>query len=186
MRAIKIGEIGIDSGHLLIIDPGMARVVAGRVIQPPHGVIAKELDFPSGINAIAGHGDGDYPVYALYDKAGDYVGLTICFFDDVDYPFDITEGDLKVNIGKEGLTKREIQDWLAKIQRMEHFEMAVLMRFAPAGHPCFNNEYPQLFGAFSARFNRRFKGMGTAISKKIGRDPKVWAGKYGLPEKKPE
>jgi hypothetical protein len=99
MRAVKIGEIGIDSGHLLIIDPGMIR--APRYIHPPHDVVARELDFPSGISAVSGHGDGDYPVYALYDKGGDYVGLAVCFFDDVDYPFKVIDGELNHNIGAE-------------------------------------------------------------------------------------
>ena len=99
MRAIKVGTLGIDSGHLLIIDPGMRKAWSELYIYPPDGVVAKEIDFPSGISAISGHGDGDYPIYALYDDEGDYVGLTICFFDDVDYPFEIIEGELSHNIG---------------------------------------------------------------------------------------
>ena len=96
MRAIKVGTLGIDSGHLIIIDPGMAPSVqefSSFVFPEKHGV-AKELEFPSGVAAITGHGDGDYPIYALYDDEGDYVGLTICFFpEDVDYQFNIIESD---------------------------------------------------------------------------------------------
>ena len=95
MRAIKIGILGIDSGHVVIMDPGMSRLLEFSVpyfVTPAIHGVAKKLDFPSAVVGISGHGDGDYPVYALYDDEGDYVGLTICFFpEDVDYQFDIIE-----------------------------------------------------------------------------------------------
>lgn len=97
MRAIKIGVVGIDSGHVVIMDPGMARSLEFSVpyfVTPAIHGVAKKLDFPSAVIGISGHGDGDYPIYALYDDEGDYVGLTICFFpEDVDYQFDIIESD---------------------------------------------------------------------------------------------
>ncbi len=99
MRVIKIGEVGIDSGHLIIIDPGMAPSVQefSTFVNPEVHGVAKELDFPSGIAATSGQGDGDYPVFALYDDEGDYVGLAICwYFGDGDYPFEEVKG-LKAN-----------------------------------------------------------------------------------------
>ncbi len=78
------------------------------------------------------------------------------------------------------LTDREIQDWLAKIQRMEYEEMAVRWRFDPAGSPYFNTNYPQLYAAFQERFNKHFNGMRAHVSKHIGFDRDVWVGKYEI------
>lgn len=78
------------------------------------------------------------------------------------------------------LTEREIRDWQAKIRRMDYEEMAVLWRFAPAGHPCFNNNYPQLHGHFAERFNNYFNGMRAGVSNDIGFNRKKWVGKYGI------
>jgi len=80
----------------------------------------------------------------------------------------------------EKLTKREIQNWIAKIGRMEYEEMAVMWRFAPSGHPCFNMDYPQIHDAFRERFNNYFNGMRADISKHVGFDRSKWVGKYGI------
>jgi hypothetical protein len=59
-----------------------------------------------------------------------------------------------------------IEKETAKINSMSHIEMAKLYRFAPSGHPYFDNSYP-----YSKIFNDRFEklgGMTPEISKAIG------------------
>jgi hypothetical protein len=84
MRVIKIGKVGVDSGNLVIMDPGMAISLqyADTYVNPPIHGVAKKIEFPSAVVAASGHGDGDYPVFALYDAEGDYVGLVISFYPD--------------------------------------------------------------------------------------------------------
>ena len=91
MRVIKVGKVGVDSGQVVIMDPGMAGVLhlAVTYVNPPIHGVAKEIDFPSAVVGSSGPGDGDYPVFALYDDEGDYVGLAICWYpEDADYPFE--------------------------------------------------------------------------------------------------
>lgn len=64
------------------------------------------------------------------------------------------------------LTEKQIEEWKVKIDQMSHSEMASLWRFAPSGHPIFDNRYP-LFNYFQKRF-KDFGGMTTEISKQIG------------------
>ena len=66
------------------------------------------------------------------------------------------------------MTDKEIQDWKDKIDGMDHAAMASLWRFAPSGHPCFDNRLP-LFKYFQERF-KKLGGMTTAVSKSIGWD----------------
>lgn len=65
------------------------------------------------------------------------------------------------------MTKEEIESAKKDIDKMSHFDMAHLYRFAPAGHPyfCFDN------GDLPQYFMKRFKelgGMTSEISKRIG------------------
>jgi hypothetical protein len=64
------------------------------------------------------------------------------------------------------LTPEEIEAHTAAIDKLSHLEMARLWRFAPSGHPYFNNRYP-LFNYFAARF-KSLGGMTPAISKQLG------------------
>lgn len=52
------------------------------------------------------------------------------------------------------------------IEKMSHEEMASLWRFAPSGHPYFDDRL-SMFVVFEARF-KKLGGMTTEISKKIG------------------
>ena len=63
------------------------------------------------------------------------------------------------------MEEQEIQEWKDKIDEMPQEEMARLWRFAPSGHPIFDNTLP-LFEYFQTKF----KGFTPAISKKIGWD----------------
>ena len=64
------------------------------------------------------------------------------------------------------MTDEEIEQHKQTIDALSHMEMARLWRFAPAGHPYFNNTLP-LFDYFQARF-RKLGGMTPVISKRIG------------------
>lgn len=64
------------------------------------------------------------------------------------------------------MTEQEIKEWTEKIQNMSHLEMARLYRFAPAGHPIFDNTLP-LYKIFMDRYIA-FGGMTTELSKQIG------------------
>ncbi len=64
------------------------------------------------------------------------------------------------------MTEQEIQDWKDKIDRMTQKEMASLRRFAPSGHPCFDNRLP-LYTYFEERFSK-LGGMTPGVSKAIG------------------
>lgn len=99
MRVIRVGEVGVDSGQVVIMDPGMAITLqhADTYVNPPIHGAAKQIEFPSAVVGSSGSGDGNYPVFALYDDEGDYVGLAICWYpEDADYPFEEVKG-LKAN-----------------------------------------------------------------------------------------
>ncbi len=57
-------------------------------------------------------------------------------------------------------------DWMKRIDKMSHVEMAHLWRFAPSGHPVFEND-SEIFRRFQERF-KSFGGMTTEVSKRIG------------------
>lgn len=65
------------------------------------------------------------------------------------------------------LTSEEKQE-LRKIYSMSHEEMASLWRFAPSGHPYFDNRLPY-YRHFERRFLKNFGGFTPEISKRIGR-----------------
>ena len=90
MRIKKVGEVGIDSGHAIIVDSGMARYVDRRTRKIPE-MPGEQVDFPGCVEVVTGHGDGNYPVYAIYDVDGDYVGIFVPWFDDVQFPFEIVD-----------------------------------------------------------------------------------------------
>lgn len=64
------------------------------------------------------------------------------------------------------MTPEEIQNHKDAIDGMTQMRMAELWRFAPSGHPYFDNRLP-LFEYFEARF-RSLGGMTPAVSKAIG------------------
>jgi len=94
MRAKKYGVVGVDSGQLIIVDPSMAQFVNAHDTFLPGGKgmpDGKELEFPSSVTFNSGHGDGDYPVYGIYDYEGYHCGTIVWFFSDVPFPFEVVE-----------------------------------------------------------------------------------------------
>ena len=67
----------------------------------------------------------------------------------------------------EPLTEVEKQEWLDKIKQMSQIEMARLWRFAPTGHPIFDNRNQPVYDKFCDRFYKDLGGMTSAISKAI-------------------
>ena len=64
------------------------------------------------------------------------------------------------------MSDEEIQRKKNEIDTMTQMEMATLCRFAPSGHPFFDNQLP-LFEHFRARF-KALGGFTPEISKAIG------------------
>jgi len=64
------------------------------------------------------------------------------------------------------MTPKEIQEHTDKINAMTRLEMARLWRFAPSGHPYFDNGLP-LYEVFEQRF-KELGGFSPEISKQIG------------------
>jgi len=64
------------------------------------------------------------------------------------------------------LTETEIEEHLKTIACMDHYALAQLHRFAPAGHPYFDSS-GRLYPAFKARFDS-LGGMTPEISKQVG------------------
>ena len=88
MKLKQIGEVGVDSGHIVIADPGVVGLIEYKDWFTGQQ-IARQMEW--GISCASGHGDGDYPIYAVYDDEGDYVGVLVWFFDDVLLPFEAQE-----------------------------------------------------------------------------------------------
>ena len=61
----------------------------------------------------------------------------------------------------------DIEKMKRDIDVMTQEDMARLWRFAPAGHPYFRNDLPEVYDYFKARFT----GFTPEISKKIGWEP---------------
>ena len=64
------------------------------------------------------------------------------------------------------MKEEEIKKHKEVIDKMTQEEMAFLWRFAPPGHPYFDNTSP-LFDFFDARF-KKFGGFISPISKSLG------------------
>lgn len=64
------------------------------------------------------------------------------------------------------ITNEEREVWLEKISKMTQFECANLHRFAPPGHPIFDNRN-NLYSSFKKRFDE-VGGMTPEVSKAIG------------------
>jgi len=64
------------------------------------------------------------------------------------------------------MTEQEIKQSKETIDGMSQYEMASLWRFAPSGHPYFDNTLP-LFEYFNARF-KKLGGFTPEISKSLG------------------
>ena len=65
------------------------------------------------------------------------------------------------------LTDEQIKTYKEEIEQMTRFEMARLWRFAPVGHPFFDNSLP-LSDIFNARFFDELGGFSPKISKALG------------------
>ena len=68
--------------------------------------------------------------------------------------------------GDKSMTGEEIERHKKDINEMSQMDMASLWRFAPSGHPYFDNTLP-----LHKHFEERFKELGgftTEISKRIG------------------
>jgi len=65
------------------------------------------------------------------------------------------------------MTKEEITRAKKDIDAMSQMQMAHLHRFAPSGHPYFDNTNRDLSDYFQEKFKEK-GGMTTAISKAIG------------------
>jgi hypothetical protein len=63
-------------------------------------------------------------------------------------------------------TEEEVKVWREKIPALTQMECAQLQRFAPPGHPIFDDR-TDLFNLFSERF-AEVGGMTPEISKRIG------------------
>ena len=61
----------------------------------------------------------------------------------------------------------EIQAEIDKINAMGHYEMCSLWRFAPPGHPYFDNTLPY-HEVFKERLFKHFGGFTPEISKQLG------------------
>ena len=64
------------------------------------------------------------------------------------------------------MTPERIQQFKNEIDKMSQESMARLWRFAPSGHPFFDNNIP-LYEYFKARFDK-LGGFTPEISKRIG------------------
>lgn len=64
------------------------------------------------------------------------------------------------------MDQQEIDQHIQDINKMSQEDMARLWRFAPSGHPYFDNTIP-LYGVFKKRFDE-LGGFTPEISKKIG------------------
>lgn len=78
----------------------------------------------------------------------------------------ISTKDMAFNLTDDIINNNIIQEWKDKIDSMSHIELARLLRFAPNGHPVFNNQYP-LYEYSQKRF-QSLGGMTPEISKEIG------------------
>ena len=61
----------------------------------------------------------------------------------------------------------EIQKTIDKINQMSHYDMCELWRFAPSGHPYFDNTLPY-HEVFKERLFKHFGGFTSEISKQLG------------------
>lgn len=64
------------------------------------------------------------------------------------------------------LSEAQKQDWRDKIDKMDRLVMAQMQRFAPSGHPVFDDR-TGLYPYFQERF-KKLGGMTPGISKAIG------------------
>ena len=77
----RIGEVGTDSGHVVILDPGMATLLEGLKQWFTAAGQWRQVEFPSGVSVSAG-GDGTFPVYAVQDQqTGELLGVMVWFTD---------------------------------------------------------------------------------------------------------
>jgi hypothetical protein len=65
-------------------------------------------------------------------------------------------------------TPEEIEAMKKEIDGMDRMSMARLWRFAPAGHPFFRHDIPELSERFANRFLNELGGFNPQISKQLG------------------
>lgn len=81
MKLIKIGDIGVDGGELVIADPIYAKMLPeGPILR--NGAQAHRVGFPSA--AVFDTGDGDYPVFAITDENNQVIGALVWLDKDAD------------------------------------------------------------------------------------------------------
>jgi hypothetical protein len=67
----RIGEIPVDSGQVVLVDPRCGEDVAGYVMDAlTFEPVANELGIPLAVVVSTGLGDGFYPVEARFSEAG--------------------------------------------------------------------------------------------------------------------
>lgn len=83
----KIGEIGVDSGQMMLIDPcymdsvSYDEACAATDDLSGCGIVDNGLAFA----ALTAYGDGEYPVYVRYGDEGRIAAMKIEFMEDPEY-----------------------------------------------------------------------------------------------------
>lgn len=102
MSERRVGDVAVDSGHILIVDPCYAlrdsREFKGEPIKPNGYDYNEWLEHPEsdelicqpwgdsvGLITSAGYGDGRYPVYATFEN-GVVTSITVYFDGDPNVP----------------------------------------------------------------------------------------------------
>ena len=65
------------------------------------------------------------------------------------------------------MSEKEIHEAIMHVKSMSQVELARLWRFAPTGHPYFDNSLP-IFPVFKERFFDHFGGFTPEINKLLG------------------
>lgn len=68
---VRLGEVGVDSAHMAITDPAFAPPKYGGISGLPDGPFGHVGEYGSGVQFMAGFGDGGYDVWALVVDYGE-------------------------------------------------------------------------------------------------------------------
>jgi hypothetical protein len=86
VRLWPLGDIGVDSGHIIVIDPGMVNMLNDfEWYTDDHEW--KRIKLPSALSIHTG--DGDFDVYAILDDDNKKVGIFIHTEPDTKLPFEV-------------------------------------------------------------------------------------------------
>lgn len=81
----KIGEVCVDTGLIMVGDPGYLSWGAWQeFVAKCDGDVSEPQGDGQGIVVPTTYGDGTYPVYGVYDMPGRLIGITVMFGDDDD------------------------------------------------------------------------------------------------------